>query len=60
MPHLFERLFRVESSRSRAAGGAGLGLSIAQAIVEAHHGRIIAEASPLGGVRIAVELPGAS
>ncbi len=58
MPLLFDRLFRVESSRSRAVGGAGLGLSIAKAIVEAHRGRIDAEASPLGGLRIVVELPG--
>jgi two-component system sensor histidine kinase BaeS len=60
LPQLFDRLFRVESSRSRAVGGAGLGLSIAKAIVEAHHGRIVAEASPLGGLRIVVELPRAT
>jgi two-component system, OmpR family, sensor histidine kinase BaeS len=60
LPHLFERLFRVESSRNRAVGGAGLGLSIAKAIVEAHHGCIAAEASPLGGLRIVVDLPRAS
>ena len=60
LPQLFDRLFRVESSRSRAVGGAGLGLSIAKAIVEAHHGRIVAEASPLGGLRVVVELPRAT
>lgn len=60
LPHLFDRLFRVESSRNRAVGGAGLGLSIAKAIVEAHRGRIDAQASPLGGLRIAVELPRAT
>jgi two-component system sensor histidine kinase BaeS len=60
LPHLFERLFRVDSSRNRAVGGAGLGLSIARTIVEAHRGRIVAEASPLGGLRIAVELPRAA
>ena len=60
LPHLFERLFRVDSSRNRAVGGAGLGLSIAKAIVEAHHGRIAAETSALGGLRIVVELPRAT
>ena len=60
LPQLFDRLFRVESSRNRAVGGAGLGLSIAKAIVEAHRGRIDASASPLGGLRIAVELPRAT
>lgn len=57
LPHLFERLYRVDASRSRAAGGAGLGLSICGAIVEAHGGTIAAQESPLGGLRIVVALP---
>jgi two-component system sensor histidine kinase BaeS len=57
LPRLFERLYRVEASRTRARGGAGLGLAICRAIVDAHGGRIDAQASPLGGLRIAVELP---
>jgi two-component system sensor histidine kinase BaeS len=57
LPHLFERLFRVEASRSRAHGGAGLGLAICRNIVEAHGGRISASASPLGGLWIRAELP---
>ena len=57
LPHLFERLYRVESSRSRATGGSGLGLSICRSIVEAHDGRISAQSSSLGGVWIQVELP---
>lgn len=60
LPQVFDRLFRVESSRNRAVGGAGLGLSIAKAIVEAHHGRIAAEASALGGLRVVAELPRAT
>jgi two-component system sensor histidine kinase BaeS len=58
LPRLFDRLFRVESSRSRSAGGAGLGLAICRAIVEAHDGSIAAAPSALGGLRVTVELPG--
>ena len=56
---LFERLYRVESSRNRSTGGAGLGLAICRNIVEAHGGNIVAESSPLGGLWIRIELPGA-
>lgn len=54
---LFERLYRVESSRNRSTGGAGLGLTICRNIVEAHEGSIAAKESPFGGVWIRVELP---
>jgi two-component system sensor histidine kinase BaeS len=57
LPRLFDPLFRVDASRSRAAGGAGLGLAIARRIVEAHGATIAAEASPLGGLRIQMEWP---
>jgi len=57
LPRLFDRLYRVESSRNRATGGSGLGLSICRAIVAAHNGTISAHPSPLGGVRIEVLLP---
>lgn len=54
---LFERFYRVEASRNRASGGSGLGLAICRNIVEAHDGRIAAEASSLGGLRITIQLP---
>ena len=54
---LFDRLYRVENSRNRHTGGAGLGLSICRNIVEAHEGTIIARPSPLGGLWITVRLP---
>ncbi|WP_197541028.1 two-component system sensor histidine kinase BaeS [Xenorhabdus doucetiae] len=55
--HVFERFYRCESSRNRASGGSGLGLAICYNIVEAHNGIIHAESSPLGGIKIRVELP---
>jgi two-component system, OmpR family, sensor histidine kinase BaeS len=57
LPRLFERLYRVEGSRSRDTGGAGLGLAIARNICEAHGGRIEARTAPQGGLWIHVELP---
>ncbi|MFQ6591043.1 MULTISPECIES: sensor histidine kinase efflux regulator BaeS [Pseudomonas] len=57
LPHLFERFFRVETSRSRASGGAGLGLSICKAIALAHGGQIHAEPSALGGLLVTIKLP---
>ena len=56
---VFEPFYRVDPSRSRETGGAGLGLAIARAIVEAHGGRIAIETSPKGGARVRVVLPAA-
>lgn len=57
LPRLFDRFYRIESSRNRSHGGAGLGLAICRNIVEAHNGNIYATVSPLGGLEIKVELP---
>lgn len=57
LAHLFERLYRVESSRNRASGGAGLGLSICSNITHAHKGQISASASSLGGLKVYLSLP---
>lgn len=57
LSRLFERFYRVEVSRSRTFGGAGLGLAISRNIIEAHEGRISARLSPLGGLWVRIELP---
>ncbi len=57
MGKLFDRFYRVEESRSRTSGGAGLGLTICKNIVDAHEGTISAHPSPLGGLRIQISIP---
>jgi signal transduction histidine kinase len=53
---LFERFFRAESSRSRRTGGAGLGLSIVRAVVDAHGGHVEAVPLPGGGLRVSASV----
>jgi two-component system, OmpR family, sensor histidine kinase BaeS len=57
LPRLFERLYRTDSSRSRATGGSGLGLAICKSIVELHHGKIQALSSSEGGLKIEIIFP---
>lgn len=59
LPRLFERLYRVESSRDRRTGGAGLGLAICKRIAHALGGSISAAPSTLGGLKLTVQLPAA-
>ena len=58
LERVFERFHRVDEDRARESGGAGLGLAIARAIVEAHGGRIRADSRPGAGTTITLELPG--
>jgi two-component system OmpR family sensor kinase len=54
---VFERFYRADPSRTRAAGGSGLGLSIVAALVAAHGGRVGVQSAPGDGSRFLVELP---
>lgn len=57
LPHVFDRFFRAETSRTGEGSSAGLGLSIAKALVEAHGGRIWAENVPGNGACFRFTLP---
>ena len=58
LPHVFERFYRTDRSRSRGIGGTGLGLAITRAIAEAHGGTIaVASEGPGEGVTVSIRLP---
>lgn len=55
--HVFERFWRADAARGRAQGGAGLGLSIVAAVVEAHGGTVTVESPSGSGARFRVTMP---
>lgn len=57
LPHVFERFYRADKSRSRVGGGSGLGLSISKSIIEAHGGRIWIDETGATGTRVSFSLP---
>jgi signal transduction histidine kinase len=57
LPHVFERFFRADPSRSRATGGAGIGLTIVRRLVEAHGGEAWAASQPCEGATFSFTLP---
>jgi signal transduction histidine kinase len=58
--HVFERTYRVAKERGEAPDGAGLGLAIAQRIIELHQGRLTVESSPDAGTTFTFDLAAAS
>jgi len=57
LPHIFDRFYRVDKSRSREHGGSGLGLAIAKSICELHDGRISVESKEDKGSTFRITLP---
>jgi two-component system, OmpR family, sensor kinase len=57
LAHVFERFYRADPSRARSSGGAGLGLAIVAAVVEAHGGEVDADSAPGEGTVFRVRLP---
>jgi signal transduction histidine kinase len=57
LPHIFERFYRVDRTRARTSGGAGLGLAIAKSIVTAHRGDIVVDTAVGRGTTMTVVLP---
>jgi len=57
LPHIFERFYRADRSRSRSEGGSGLGLSIARQLAQAHGGALTAENAKDGGALFILTLP---
>ncbi len=57
LDHIFDRFYRVDTARSRAEGGSGLGLSIVASVVQAHRGQVEVRSTPGEGTIFAVRLP---
>jgi len=57
LPHIFERFYRADRTRSRDRGGSGLGLAIVQSIVQEHQGTIEVESTPGRGSTFTLSLP---
>ncbi|PEJ04087.1 sensor histidine kinase [Bacillus wiedmannii] len=57
IPHIFDRFYRVDKSRTRATGGKGIGLAVAKEIVELHNGSILVTSQLGVGTNFIIELP---
>ena len=57
LPHVFDRFYRADSSRTRTTGGAGLGLTIARELIELHGGQISVDSEQRRGARFIIDLP---
>jgi two-component system sensor histidine kinase BaeS len=57
LPHVFDRFWRADRSRTRATGGSGLGLAIVRHLVEAHGGTVTVDSTPAAGTTFTLRLP---
>lgn len=57
IPHIFDRFYRADESRTKTTGGTGLGLSIAKQIVDYHKGRILVESKLEQGTKVSIFIP---
>ncbi len=57
IPHIFDRFYRVDKSRTRATGGKGIGLAVAKEIVELHNGSILVTSQLGVGTNFIIEIP---
>jgi signal transduction histidine kinase len=57
LSRVFEPFYRIEKSRSRETGGIGLGLAIAQSIIQSHGGELALSNQSAGGLRASIKLP---
>ncbi len=57
LPYIFQRFYRADESRTRATGGAGIGLTISKAIIEAHEGNIKVKSEVNKGTEFIIEIP---
>ena len=57
IPHIFDRFYRVDKSRTRATGGKGIGLAVAKEIVELHNGSILVTSKLGVGTNFIIKLP---
>jgi two-component system sensor histidine kinase ResE len=57
LPYVWERFYRIDSSRARKSGGTGLGLAIVKQIVEGHHGSVAIQSKEGEGTTVTIQLP---
>ncbi|MGR5540839.1 ATP-binding protein, partial [Vibrio campbellii] len=57
LDQIFRPFYRVSTARDRDSGGTGLGLAITESAIRQHNGKIEAQPSPLGGLRVIISLP---
>ena len=60
LPHVFDRFYRVDATRTKNTGGLGLGLAIVKTIAQLHRGTVSIESQPGLGTRLTLSFPSAA